>query len=602
MKTELLVPLPVFLPLGTAALLAGLRKWLPRTVQDTLSIVIAAVQCGVTALLLHASLSRTIVYWFGGWTPRGTMAIGINFVVDPAGALLATFAAALALLAFVFSWKFPDSGGGHLHPLLFIFLAAVSGFVLTGDLFNLFVWFELMSTAAFALCGLDSKEQAPMQSAFNFAVTNTVAAFLVLTGIALLYAMTGALNLAQIGAALGGRHDATVLFAFALIVCGFLTKAAIVPFHFWLPDAHAVAPTAVCVLFSGLMVELGLYAIARLTSVVFAAALLPHEAAVRAMLLGLGVLTVLLGGVMCYAEHHLKRVLAFSTVCHAGLMLMMVAIGTPTAYAALLVYIVAHGLVKGALFFCAGNLLHRCRSMSELLLWGRGRGMTGLAVLWFAGALGLAGFPLFATAAGEAMAGDAAHALRLGFVPWAFVLGGALTAAAPLRFGMHTFFGWGTRPIADSGSTVDERPEDEGDSGPVPTMWLPPAVALLAAMLFLPVAWHRTFATAAQALHDTAWYLRLTYGAPPMMQVVPELHAMDKDAVLHGILAAVLGLLLACTSVFRLKLPRMLRLGAQMEGPLQPLRALQSGTFTDYVLWMMVGVCAVGGFCMVVLR
>ena len=113
---------------------------------------------------------------------------------------------------------------------MLVFLAAMSGFALTGDLFNLFVVFELMSIAAFALCGLKIAEPAPLQGAFNFAITNSVAGFIVLTGIALLYSVTGALNMAQIGLSLQSRHDPLVLFAWSLLSCGFLVKAATVPF------------------------------------------------------------------------------------------------------------------------------------------------------------------------------------------------------------------------------------------------------------------------------------------------------------------------------------------------------------------------------------
>lgn len=141
----------------------------------------------------------------------------------------------------------------RIQPLLLIFLAAMSGFCFTGDLFNLFVFFELMSTAAFALCGLKTGEPAPLQGSFNFALTNTVGAFITLTGIGLLYGATGALNMAQMGRLLGSRHDSLVIVACLFVISGFLIKAAIVPFHFWLPDAHAVAPTPVCALFSGIM-------------------------------------------------------------------------------------------------------------------------------------------------------------------------------------------------------------------------------------------------------------------------------------------------------------------------------------------------------------
>ena len=121
-----------------------------------------------------------------------------------------------------------------------------------------------MGVSAYALTAYRPEERGPIQGALNFAVTNSVGAYLSLSGIAVLYGRTGALNMAQIGAYIG-RHppDGLVVVAFLLIISGLLIKCAIVPFHFWLADAHAVAPTPVCVLFSGVMVELGLYGIAR---------------------------------------------------------------------------------------------------------------------------------------------------------------------------------------------------------------------------------------------------------------------------------------------------------------------------------------------------
>jgi multicomponent Na+:H+ antiporter subunit D len=311
-----LTPFPVVVPMLGAATLAATRKWLSRAAADSLAIVFAGLTLAMAAVLLHGASHTPGVYWFGNWFPRGTVVLGIGFAVDPISAGLAVLASTLTLLALIFSWRLVDSGSNHFQPLMLVFLAAMCGFSLTVDLFNLFVFFELMSTAAFALCGLKTSEPAPLQGAFNFAVTNTVAAFLVLTGIALLYAVTGALNMAQIGYAIGTRHDPLVLFAFTLLFCGFSVKAAIVPFHLWLPDAHAVAPTPVCVLFSGLMVELGLFAIARLHFLVFGHTFVTHQVALGSLVAALGSITVVLGGIMCYAEHHLKRMLAFSTDAH----------------------------------------------------------------------------------------------------------------------------------------------------------------------------------------------------------------------------------------------------------------------------------------------
>ena len=347
---SLLTPLPVAVPLVGAALIASLRKWLNRAAADSLAILFAAVTLVLVSLLLVRAVNAPAVYWFGNWFPRGSVLLGIGFVADVIGDGLATLAAGLTLLSLIFSWRLIDSGSNHFQPLMLIFLGAMCGFSLTVDIFNLFVFFELMSTAAFALCGLKIAEPAPLQGSFNFVVTNTIAAFLVLTGIGLLYAVTGALNMAKIGLALGPRHDPLILFAFTLLTCGFLIKAAIVPFHLWLPDAHAVAPTPVCVLFSGLMVQLGPFAVACLRFVVFGQTFAEHGQRLQLILLALSLVTVFIGGLMCYAEHHLKRMLAFSTICHAGILLSAIAIGGSEAFAGMISYLLGHALVKGSLF------------------------------------------------------------------------------------------------------------------------------------------------------------------------------------------------------------------------------------------------------------
>ena len=147
------------------------------------------------------------------------------------------------------------------------------GFCLTGDLFNLFVFFELMSVSAYVLVGYEVGQRAALEGALTFAVTNTVGSILLLFGIGLLYGRTGALNLAQMGAALAPGADALVGVAFALIACGLLVKAAVVPFHLWTADAYAVAPTPVCILLAGAFSELGLFGLARVYWTVFDGAL-----------------------------------------------------------------------------------------------------------------------------------------------------------------------------------------------------------------------------------------------------------------------------------------------------------------------------------------
>ncbi len=596
--------IPIVLPLLGAGFLSALRKWLKRSVIDGISIAVALGNLGASLVLLRWSQQQTIVYWFGNWHPRGRIVLGISFVIDPASAGLAALAALLTVLALLYSWRLMDTGSNHYQPLMLIFLAGMSGFSLTGDLFNLFVFFELMSTAAFALCGLKTREPSPLQGAFNFAVTNTIAAFLVLTGIGLLYAVTGALNMAQIGYQIGNRHDPLVLFAGALLVCGFFIKAAIVPFHLWLPDAHAVAPTPVCVLFSGLMVELGLYAVLRIHVVIFANALDSRAARFRTIMLVLGIVTAGLGAVMCYAEHHLKRLLAFSTISHTGLMLIALAIGSPVAIAGMLLYLLGHAFAKSGLFFTSGIILHRLRSVSERTLFARGKDLHWTALLWFLGGLGLASMPPFVTLSGESLAETASHSSGLSLLPWVFVFVGAITAAAVFRVGVHTFFGWGDGVITDRSAEIGELPEtSDSDKTICWFLFLPAAICIIgsAALTFVP-GLRQHILTAAERVSSQSAYISSVYGQKVILPnpKLPDISLRDVALRCTGTL--LLAICLVLSSISRRKLPRYLRLGAYMEGPLHRLRNLQSGHPSDYVVWLTVGVATVGWVFVLALR
>lgn len=590
-----LIAEPVALPLLMAAFLAATRKWLPRLIIDLAAICVAACNTTCGILLLHQSWRVPLVEWFGNWHPRGQITLGIDFYIDPAAAGLGLLASVLTLLALIFSWRFLDEAHNYAQPLMLIFLSAMCGFSLTGDLFNMFVFFELMSVAAFALCGLDIREEAPLQGAFNFAVTNTIAAFLILTGIAMLYAVTGALNLAQISAALAGRHDTLVLFACTLLFCGYMTKAAMVPFHFWLADAHAVAPTPVCVLFSGLMVELGLYAVLRLRETVFQETFIQHEAAFRNTMLAIAAITVLVGGLMCYAQHHLKRMLAFSTICHSGLMLAALAIGTPVAISGMMTYLLAHAFIKGALFFVAGILLHRLRSVSEPVLFAEGRQLPSVGTLWFIGSIGLAGAPLLLTGRGETLAEKAGGAVGVHWLPILFLLGGVLTSGAALRAGIHIFLGWGAKPLSDESAQVDKLPEtDRAHSRIFPYLYAPPLLCFLLAFgLAIVPRLPPAMAYAASVLCDHTRYVSTVLGIASVSLPPPPADAGNNW--LMGCVTLMFSLALAFSSVFRLRLPRPARIGALLESDVRPLRFLHSGHVGDYVAWMTVGAAIVGG-------
>jgi multicomponent Na+:H+ antiporter subunit D len=603
-----LPPLPVAIPLLMAAILAAGGRFIPRRVSDVLALLTSVTVTALCLQLMQDSSDNPIVYWFGGWFPRKGVAVGISFVIDPIGAGLGALTGVLVTAAFVFSLRYFDALGAMFHVLMLVFLAALCGFGLTGDFFNLFVFFELMSASAFALCGYKSEEPSPLQGAINFGVTNTIGAFLVLTGIALLYGRTGALNLAQMSRALGTAHDGLVLVAFAFVVCGFFVKAAVIPFHFWLADAHAVAPTPVCVLFSGVMVEAGLFAVARVYGALFAGLLSPYEARVRALFIAMGVGTALVGGAMCFAQRHLKRLLAFSTISHIGLMLIGFGLGSQGGLAGAAIYALAHGLVKASLFLCVGLLLHRFKTVDEIPLRGRGRKLPGLGLLLTLGGLGLAGLPPFGTFLGGSSMEEAAEKLGYAWISWVFTVASILTGGAVLRAAGRIFLGLG--PIEEEvpgvGGETSEKPETIGPHKRLPVSMLGSAAALLLLGLVM-TAWpglrHKA-AAQVERMRDTAGLAaRVLEGTPLAPPALESPEPLGASAV-RGVLVTAGALLLAAVTLFRKALPQAVRrpVAQLVEGGLGYLRELHSGHVGDYVAWLTVGVACFGCLCALLMR
>lgn len=620
-----LPPLPVVVPLLAAALLAGVGEHISERAASLLALAAAGADVVLCAALLAATRTGLVVYWFGGWRPSGGVALGICFSVDAIGAGLALFASVLMAAALIFSVRYFEDEHALFHALMLVFLAGMCGFCLTGDLFNLFVFFELMGAAAFALCGYRAERLGPLQGAVNFAVTNTAAGFLVLCGVALLYARTGALNLAQIGRALGAAagppHAAPrgiIVVAFAFLTCGFLTKAAIAPFHFWLADAHAVAPTPVCVLFSGIMVPLGIYAVARLYWTLFAAAFGPLHFAPRALLAGAGVVTALLGGGMCFAQTHLKRLLAFSTISHMGVALLGVALLTPLGLAGAGLYTLGHGFAKGALFIGVGILLHRRGVVDERDLFGRGRDLPVAGVIFLVGGLALAGLPPFGIWAGDAMIVAAARATHLGWLAWITALARVLTAGAVLRAAGHIFLGWGHAPEpsgaggggaggsgkrrgrgpAQAGKNAAPTPdagerETHGSRRRTPRAMSFPAVALLI-LAALCGGWpglRRSLLPAAARFTDSgAYFGRVLFAArAPAAAPLAGPGSVPPAPVGVALLIALAAVVLALIAIFR----ETLRLGGAARAFARgflPIRRLHSGVVGDYIAWFTVGI------------
>jgi multicomponent Na+:H+ antiporter subunit D len=466
----------------------------------------------------------------------------------------------------------------------------------------MFVFFELMGAAAYALTGFKIEDPTSVQGALNFGIINSLGAYAALMGVGLLYARVGNLTLPQLGDALAGhRPDALVVAAMVAILTGFLVKGAMAPFHFWLADAHAVAPTPICVLFSGVMVPLGVYAAFRVYWTVFSRAFPAGE--IRRAFVVLGTLTAVVGAVMSFAQRHLKRLLAFSTVAHVGLFLVAAGCLTPAGTAGAALYIAGHAGVKCALFLLAGVVLNRYGSVDEVDLHGRGRDARLMPWLLVLGGLGLAGLPPFGTGLGKAISEEAGSAAGYAWMPALFVAVSALTGGAVLRATGRIYFGLGPRPPRRAGrdetSGSEEEPEVPGRLPRVRLTMLTPILVLLSGALavgVLPGA-HTAAEGAAAVFTDAAGYAHeaLTGTAAPVHTPAPEGN-WTVSGILLGLLSAALAVGLAAAALHARRIPAA-GLAARAGGPvLAALRKVHSGHIGDYVAWLMTGMVTLAAF------
>jgi multicomponent Na+:H+ antiporter subunit D len=359
---------------------------------------------------------------------------------------------------------------------------------------------------------------------------------------------------------------------FCLVAAALLTKAAIVPFHMWLSDAHAVAPSPVSVIFSGIMVSVALFALGKIMAQVFI-----HDDAVmmlvRTLFLWLGAATALLGGLMAFAQRHLKRLLAFSTIAHLGIMLIGVAAIAPEAMSGFVLYLFGHGLVKGALFMIAGILLALRASGDEIVLYRKGRDLWPAGIAMAVAGLLLGGLPFGLLHHATDTIDPSARPL----VTSAIVLSTALTGAAVLRAAARIFAGWSGTPGPEI--TAPTEREHENPNRPFWLMLTPCALLLLIA--FTPGTAVESFLS-----HATVRLMNLQTPIPPP-------HGRQPSALVSYLpIALTLGLFVL--SLFRQRATAALSrrlFGAELK-PFRALQFVHSGIVSDYITWMMLGIAA----------
>lgn len=389
-----LLPLPVAIPLIGAVvspLVARLSGRLP-----VITSIVSLLGSSAILLAMAPTVYRgnELTHYMGHWVPVGGTALGIAFAADAWGLTFALAAAGIGALLLLYTLsEQADLGPRELGGFASLFLlldAGLIGIALTGDAINLFVWFEVAALASYALTGFFLERPFALEAAFKILVLTNIASFAVFLGASLIYTNHGALNFGQIHAAVAEHPEMVDLVALGLLVTGFATKAGLVPFHGWLPDAHTAAPGPVSALFSGLMVNLGIVAIGRLVFQVFS----PEGAGpILGLLMGLGLVSAIGGALFALFQDDLKRLLAYDTISQMGVLAVGLATGTASGLAGTSYHLVNQALFKSLLFLCAGAIVHLTGATKLSEMGGLARRFPGLAAGFSVGVLAIAGIP-----------------------------------------------------------------------------------------------------------------------------------------------------------------------------------------------------------------
>ncbi|MBN9170076.1 MAG: Na+/H+ antiporter subunit D [Microbacterium sp.] len=384
-----LVPLMVTLPLVGAAiaLIAGRH----RRTQVLVSIVTLSLVLIIAAVLLVAvDTGSPIAVSVGGWP----VPFGIVLYVDRLSALLVVVSSIVLLAVLLFSVGQGAADGDDdtpvsiFHPSYLTLAAGIFNAFIAGDLFNLYVGFEILLVASYRLITLGSTESR-IRTGIVYIVVSLVSSILFLAAIAMIYGALGTVNMVQISERMTELPQETQLVLHLMLLVAFSIKAAVFPLSFWLPDSYPTAPAPVTAVFAGLLTKVGVYALIRTETELF------RDNDVNTLLMIVALATMVVGVLGALAQAELKRILSFTLVSHIGYMVFGLAIATPAAIGATVYYTVHHIIVQTTLFLSVGLIERRAGSTSILRVKGLMRAAPVLAVLYFIPAINLGGLPPF---------------------------------------------------------------------------------------------------------------------------------------------------------------------------------------------------------------
>jgi len=448
MSAANIIPLFIAISLGGAFLISivGKRiKWFPDFLGNLTTLTLLCLSGFAVKL---ANSYGTIVYSVGSWKPP----VGVAMVLD---GLTSFMLVTVNLVAFVISiyainymerytskWKF--------YTLFLLMLAGMNGVIITGDIFNLFVFLEIASVASYALVAFGT-ERHELEAAFKYAVMSTVGSLFILVGIVFLYSYTSTLNMADMAVILAQKGIGSVgLIVSVLFIMGFGLKAALVPFHAWLPDAHPSAPAPISAMLSGVLIKsLGIYTICRIFFNVIGLSL-----KISSLLMFLGAVSMVIGVFLAIGQWDFKRLLAYHSISQIGYVVLGIGLGTPLGILGGLFHLFNHSMFKSLLFLNSGAVEYSTGTRDLQKMGGLKERMPVTSATTLTASVSIAGIPPFNGFWSKLLIIIAAvEAGHFGYAFWA-VLASILTLASFTKVMKYGFFG----KLREKWSTIKEAP------------------------------------------------------------------------------------------------------------------------------------------------
>jgi multicomponent Na+:H+ antiporter subunit D len=507
-----LTPLPVLIPVGAAAMTMFVGRH-PRLQQVITLMALAAMVVVCAALVYLTDRHGIIAVHVGGWaqTVPGLGPLGITLLVDRLSALMMIVSSVVLLAVVLYAIGQGIRDGDERQPVsvflptYLVLSAGVCDAFLAGDLFNLFVAFEVLLTASFVLLTIGASTDR-VRAGIAYVMVSMVSSLIFLFGIALVYATTGTLNMAELALRLDHVAPGTRSALFAVLLVAFGIKAAVFPLSTWLPDSYPTAPAPVTAVFAGLLTKVGVYAIIRAHSLLFPAGGLDNVLLVAALL------TMLTGVLGAIAQSDIKRLLSFTLVSHIGYMVFGIALATRPGMAGAIYYVAHHIIVQTTLFLVAGLIERQAGASTLRRLGGLATASPLLAMLFLVPALNLGGIPPFSGFLGK-VALLQAGAQDGSVLAWVLVGGGVTTSLLTLYVVTRVYSKAFWRPRADApeGALATASPAvllddaddialiDRQDVGRMPVGMLVPTMALIGVGLTLTVLAGPIFAYADRA-------------------------------------------------------------------------------------------------------